>query len=278
MGVVTLNLVDIALSSHKDMDLFWKLFEERAELCHKAHKERIKYISKTKASEAPIMWMYGALARLDADETIDKLFYNGYATCSLGYAGLYECVKYMTGHSHMESGGKEFGIKVMQALNDKCEQWKSEENIAYSVYGTPMETGVEKFAKALKRRFGIIEGITDRDYITNSYHYWVRDEVDPFTKLTNEGEYQKLSPGGLISYTECADLTHNIPAVIAVIQHIYETTMYAELNTKSDYCQACGFEGEIEIVAKDGKLGWRCPNCGNEDINQLWVKRRVCGK
>lgn len=197
LGVVTLNLVDIALSSHKDMDLFWKLFEERAELCHKAHKERIGYISKTKASEAPIMWMYGALARLDANETIDKLFYNGYATCSLGYAGLYECVKYMTGHSHMEAGGKEFGIKVMEVLNAKCKQWKADENIAYSVYGTPMEAGVEKFAKALKRRFGVIKDITDRDYITNSYHHWVRDEVDPFTKLTNEGEYQKLSPGGL---------------------------------------------------------------------------------
>lgn len=197
MGVVTLNLVDIALSSHKDMNLFWKLFEERAELCHKAHKERIKYISKTKASEAPIMWMYGALARLNADDTIDKLFYDGYATCSLGYAGLYECVKYMTGFSHMEEGGKDFGLAVMQALNDKCEQWKREENIAYSVYGTPMETGVEKFAKALKKRFGVVEGITDRNYITNSYHHWVRDEVDPFTKLSDEGHYQKFSQGGL---------------------------------------------------------------------------------
>ena len=195
------------------MDLFWKLFEERAELCHKAHKERIGYISKTKASEAPIMWMYGALARLDADETIDKLFYNGYATCSLGYAGLYECVKYMTGHSHMEVGGKEFGIKVMQALNNKCKQWKAEENIAYSVYGTPMEAGVEKFAKALKRRFGVIKDITDRDYITNSYHHWVRDEVDPFTKLTNEGEYQKLSPGGLDNlYSRKATLKYVNPA------------------------------------------------------------------
>ena len=277
LGVVTLNLVDIALSSGGDFGAFWEIFEERAELCHKAHKERINYLKGTKAGEAPIMWVDGALARLNPDETIDKLFYNGYATCSLGYAGLYECVKYMTGKSQFEDDGKIFGLSVMQKLNDKCSQWKREENIDYSLYGTPMESGTYKFAQALQRRFGIIDGITDRNYITNSYHHWVRDKVDPFTKLTDEAEYQALSPGGAISYTECSDLLNNIPAVLTIIKHIYDNIMYAELNTKSDYCQICDYDGEMEIIDTNGVLGWKCPNCGNTDTSKMNISRRVCG-
>lgn len=279
MGVVTLNLVDIVLSSHGDFNEFWKIFEERTELCHKAHQERIAYISNTVADEAPIMWMDGALARLKHGEKIKKLFYNNNATASLGYAGLYECVKYMTGCSHMDDGeGHRFGIQVMQALNDKCAQWRKAENISYSLYGTPMEAGVEKFAKALQKRFGVIKGITDRNYITNSYHYWVKEEVDPFIKLTKEAEYQALSPGGYISYVESCNLNNNLNALMAIVKHIYETIGYAEINTKSDCCMACGYEGEIEIIDKGGKLDWRCPNCGNTDHRLMTVRRRVCGK
>lgn len=235
-------------------------------------------MSETLADEAPIMWMDGALARLEHGEKINKLFYDNYATASLGYAGLYECVKYMTGCSHMDDGkGQEFGLQVMKALNDKCNQWKKEENIAYSPYGTPMETGVAKFAKALQDRFGIIEGITDRNYITNSYHYWVKEKVDPFTKLTKEAEYQALSPGGAISYVEACNLTNNLSALMSVIKHIYNNIMYAEINTKSDCCMACGYDGEIEIIDKDGKLDWRCPNCGNTDHRLMTIRRRVCG-
>ena len=255
------------------MDLFWKLFEERAELCHKAHKERIKYISKTKASEAPIMWMYGALARLDADETIDKLFYNGYATCSLGYAGLYECVKYMTGHSHMESGGKEFGIKVMQALNDKCEQWKQEENVGYSVYGSPIENCTYKFAKSLQKSFGIIEGITDRDYVTNSSHVPVFEEIDIFSKIKIESEFQRLSLGGAISYIETPNMTKNIPALLEVIKHIYNTIMYAEINTMTSYCHVCGCRN----IHMGDDLKFHCPQCGNDDFDKMNIAVRICG-
>ena len=249
LGVVTLNLVDIALSSQGDFDLFWELFNERAELCHKAHKERIAHLSDTLADEAPIMWMDGALARLEHNEKIEQLFYNNVATASLGYAGLYECVKYMTGCSHMDGDkGQQFGLEVMKALNAKCAEWRKAENISYSLYGTPMETGVHKFAKALQRRFGIIEGITDRDYITNSYHYWVKEEVDPFTKLTKEAEYQALSPGGAISYVESCDVTGNLDALMSIVKHIYNTIMYAEINTKSDACMVCGYQGEIKII------------------------------
>jgi len=278
LGVVTLNLVDIALSSQGDFDLFWELFNERAELCHKAHKERIAHLSDTLADEAPIMWMDGALARLEHNEKIEQLFYNNVATASLGYAGLYECVRYMTGCSHMDGNkGQEFGLQVMKALNAKCAEWRKAENISYSLYGTPMETGVHKFAKALQRRFGIIDGITDRDYITNSYHYWVKEEVDPFTKLTKEAEYQALSPGGAISYVESCDVTNNLDALMSIVKHIYNTIMYAEINTKSDACMVCGYQGEIKIIDKDGKLDWQCPNCGNTDHRLMVVRRRVCG-
>lgn len=277
-GVVTINLPDIALSSGGDFDKFWKLFEERTELCHKALRIRHEHLKGTPSDVAPILWRYGALARLDKGETIDKLLYNGYSTISLGYAGLYECVKYMTGHSHSDEGeGESFGLAVMQALNDKCNQWKENENIDYSVYGTPLESTTYKFAQKLQERFGVIEGITDRDYVTNSYHIPVFEKIDPFEKLRLEAKFQKLSPGGAISYIETCDMQNNIPAVLEVIKFIYENIMYAELNTKSDYCQVCGYDGEIKLLDINGKLGWRCPNCGNEDTNKMNVARRTCG-
>ena len=276
-GVVTLNLPDIALSSHGDFDEFWKLFNERTELCHKALKCRHERLALATADVAPILWRYGALARLPKGASIHPLLHNGYSTLSLGYAGLYECVKYMTGESHSHGKGFDFGIQVMQALNDKCKEWKADENIDYSLYGSPIETTTYKFAKCLKKRFGEIDGITDKDYITNSYHINVREEIDPFDKLEIESKYQKLSPRGAISYIECADLTKNIPAVLEVLKFIYGHIMYAELNTKSDYCQVCGYEHEIEIVDEDGKLYWRCPNCGNTDQTKMNVARRTCG-
>lgn len=276
-GVVTLNLVDIALSSNKDKDLFWKLFEERTELCHKALRTRHERLRGTLSDVAPILWQYGALARLEKGEKIDRLLYNGYSTISLGYAGLYECVKYMTGESHSEPNGKKFGLEVMQALNDKCQQWKSDENIDYSPYGTPIESGTYKFAKKLQERFGIVEGITDRDYITNSYHIPVFEHIDPFEKLAIESEFQALSGGGAISYIECADMSNNIPAVLQVLDFIYNNIMYAELNTKSDYCQVCGYDGEIKVIDENNKLVWECPNCGNRDTSKLNVARRTCG-
>lgn len=277
-GVVTINLPDIALSSGGDFDKFWKLFEERTELCHKALRIRHEHLKGTPSDVAPILWRYGALTRLDKGETIDKLLYNGYSTISLGYAGLYECVKYMTGHSHSDEGeGESFGLAVMQALNDKCNQWKENENIDYSVYGTPLESTTYKFAQKLQERFGVIEGITDRDYVTNSYHIPVFEKIDPFEKLRLEAKFQKLSPGGAISYIETCDMQNNIPAVLEVIKFIYENIMYAELNTKSDYCQVCGYDGEIKLLDINGKLGWKCPNCGNEDTNKMNVARRTCG-
>ncbi len=274
-GVVTINLVDVALSSDKDMDVFWKIMDERLELCHRALKIRHKRLSKVTSDVAPILWQHGALARLGKGESIHDLLHGGYSTISLGYAGLYECVKFMTGHSHTDGGkGKEFGLAVMQRLNDACRKWKEEENIDYSVYGTPIESTTYKFAKCLKERFGIIKGITDRNYITNSYHVPVFEEIDAFTKLSIESEFQKLSPGGAISYVETANLTNNIDAVLEVIRFIYDNIMYAELNTKSDYCKACGYNGEILI---DDKLEWYCPNCGNRDHDKLNVARRTCG-
>ena len=274
-GVVTINLVDVALSSDKDMDVFWKIMDERLELCHRALKIRHKRLSKVTSDVAPILWQHGALARLEKGESIHDLLHGGYSTISLGYAGLYECVKFMTGHSHTDGGkGKEFGLAVMQRLNDACRKWKEEENIDYSVYGTPIESTTYKFAKCLKERFGIIKGITDRNYITNSYHVPVFEEIDAFTKLSIESEFQKLSPGGAISYVETANLTNNIDAVLEVIRFIYDNIMYAELNTKSDYCKACGYNGEILI---DDKLEWYCPNCGNRDHDKLNVARRTCG-
>ena len=274
-GVVTINLVDIALSSDKDMDDFWHIMEERLELCHRALKIRHKRLSKATSDVAPILWQHGALARLEKGESIHDLLHHGYSTISLGYAGLYECVKYMTGHSHTDGGkGHDFGIQVMQRLNDACKKWKEEEDIDYSVYGTPIESTTYKFAKALKERFGVIKGITDRDYITNSYHVPVFEEIDAFTKLSLESEFQRLSPGGAISYIETADLTGNLDSVMEVIKFIYENIMYAELNTKSDYCHECGYTGEILI---DENLEWYCPNCGNRDHNKMNVARRTCG-
>ena len=274
-GVVTINLVDVALSSDKDMDDFWAIFEERLELCHRALQMRHKRLSKATSDVAPILWQYGALARLDKGESIHELLHNGYSTISLGYAGLYECVKYMTGHSHTDGGkGKEFGLAVMQKLNDKCKEWKEAENIDYSVYGTPIESTTYKFAKCLKDRFGVIKGITDRDYITNSYHVPVFEEIDAFTKLKLESEFQRLSPGGAISYIETPNLTNNLDVVMEVINFIYENIMYAELNTKSDYCHECGYSGEILI---DDNLEWYCPECGNRDHDKLNVARRTCG-
>ena len=274
-GVVTINLVDVALSSDKDMDLFWKIFEERLELCHRALQIRHKRLSKATSDVAPILWQHGALARLKKGESIHDLLHNGYSTISLGYAGLYECVKYMTGNSHTDNGkGKVFALEVMQKMNDKCKEWKELEKIDYSVYGTPIESTTYKFAKGLKERFGKIKGITDRDYITNSYHVPVFEEIDAFTKLKLESEFQKLSPGGAISYIETPNLNNNIDAVLEIINFIYENIMYAELNTKSDYCQKCGFDGEIMI---DEDLEWYCPNCGNRDHDKLNVARRTCG-
>ena len=274
-GVVTINLVDVALSSDKNMDDFWKIMDERLELCHRALQIRHKRLSKVTSDVAPILWQHGALARLEKGESIHELLHHGYSTISLGYAGLYECVKYMTGHSHTDNGkGKEFGLEVLQYLNDACKKWKTDEDIDYSVYGTPIESTTYKFAKGLRERFGVIKGITDRDYITNSYHVPVFEEIDAFTKLKLESEFQKLSPGGAISYIETADLNGNIDSVLEVIKFIYDNIMYAELNTKSDYCQACGYSGEILI---DENLEWYCPNCGNRDHDKLNVARRTCG-
>ena len=274
-GVVTINLVDVALSADKDMELFWHLMDERLELCHRALQARHKRLSKVTSDVAPILWQHGALARLGKRESIHELLHHGYSTISLGYAGLYECVKFMTGHSHTDNGkGKEFGLEVMRKLNDMCAKWKSEEDIDYSVYGTPIESTTYKFAKCLRERFGKIKGITDRDYITNSYHVPVFEEIDAFTKLKLESEFQTLSPGGAISYIETPNLTNNLDAVMEVIKFIYDNIMYAELNTKSDYCQECGYEGEILL---DDDLEWYCPNCGNRDHDKLNVARRTCG-
>ena len=274
-GVVTINLPDVALSADKDMDLFWSILDDRLELCHRALKIRHKRLSKVTSDVAPILWQHGALARLDKGESIHELLHHGYSTISLGYAGLYECVKYMTGNSHTDGGkGKEFGLKVMQRLNEKCKEWKEKEDIDYSVYGTPIESTTYKFAKCLRERFGKIKGITDRDYITNSYHVPVFEEIDAFTKLKLESEFQKLSPGGAISYIETPNLTDNLDAVMEIIKFIYDNIMYAELNTKSDYCQECGYDGEILL---DDNLEWYCPNCGNRDHDKLNVARRTCG-
>ncbi len=277
-GVVTINLPDIALSSEKDIDTFWQIFDERMELCHKALRTRHERLEGIMSDVAPIVWQHGAFARLEKGEPIDKLLHGGYSTISLGYAGLYECVKYMTGHSHTDGDvGEKFGLEVMQFLNDKCNQWKQEENIAYSCYGSPIESTTYKFATCLKKRFGIIEGITDKDYITNSYHVPVFEEIDPFTKLKIESKFQNLSPGGAVSYIEGANLINNPEVVLQVIQFIYDNIMYAEINTKSDYCQVCGYDGEIKIIDENGKLIWECPSCGNRDENKLNVARRTCG-
>ena len=276
-GVVTINLADIALSSKGNFEEFWKIFDERLELCHKALKYRHNSLKGTKSDVAPILWQHGALARLKSGETIDNLLYNGYSTISLGYAALYECVKYMTGKSHTDEEAKPFALSVMQHLNDACNKWKAEENIDYSVYGTPIESTTYKFAKCLRKRFGIIKDITDHDYITNSYHVNVREEIDAFTKLAKEAEFQKLSPGGAISYVEIPNMQNNIEAVIALIQFIYNHIMYAELNTKSDYCQICGFDGEILPKGSQGQYYWECPNCGNRDQSKMNIIRRTCG-
>ena len=276
-GVVTINLPDVALSSHQDMDKFWKIFDERLELCHRALLCRHERLMGTLSDAAPILWQYGALARLKKGETIDKLLVGGYSTISLGYAGLYECVKYMTGHSHTEKEGTPFAMAVMQHMNDKCAEWKAESDIDFSLYGTPLESTTYKFAKCLQRRFGIIPGVTDKGYITNSYHVYVSEEIDAFDKLKFEGMFQQLSPGGAISYIEVPNMQDNLKAVIRVMQYIYDNIMYAELNTKSDYCQVCGYDGEIKIVEDDGKLVWECPNCGNRDQEKMNVARRTCG-
>ncbi len=277
-GVVTINLVDVACSSGGDMTKFWKIFDERLDLCHRALQCRHNRLKGTLSDAAPILWQHGALARLKKGETIDKLLFNGYSTISLGYAGLYECTKYMTGKSHTDKEGKPFALKVMQYMNDACAKWKAEENIDYSIYGTPLESTTYKFSKCLQKRFGIIPGVTDRNYITNSYHVHVAEEIDAFTKLKFESEFQALSPGGAISYVEVPNMQNNIPAVLQVMKYIYENIMYAELNTKSDYCQCCGYDGEIKIVEnEDGKLIWQCPNCGNEDQDKMNVARRTCG-
>ena len=276
-GVVTLNLVDIACSSGGDMTKFWKIFDERLDLCYRALMCRHNRLLGTPSDVAPILWQYGALARLKKGEKIDKLLFGGYSTISLGYAGLYECVKYMTGKSHTDPDAKDFAIAVMQKLNDACNTWKKQENIDFSVYGTPLESTTYKFSKCLQKRFGKIPGVTDKNYITNSYHVHVSEKIDAFKKLEFEAEFQKLSPGGAISYVEVPNMQDNIPAVLSVMQYIYNHIMYAELNTKSDYCQVCGYDGEIKIVEEDGKLVWRCPNCGNEDQNKLNVARRTCG-
>ncbi|WP_058985812.1 anaerobic ribonucleoside-triphosphate reductase [Hugonella massiliensis] len=276
-GVVTINLVDVALSSEGDVDRFWEIFDERLELCHKALMCRHNRLKGTLSDAAPILWQYGALARLEKGETIDKLLYGGYSTISLGYAGLYECVKFMTGESHTDPDATPFALSVMQHMNDKCAEWKAEHDIDFSLYGTPLESTTYKFAKALQRRFGIAPGITDHGYITNSYHVNVREDIDAFTKLKFESQFQRLSPGGAISYVEVPNMQDNLEAVIAVMQYIYDNIMYAELNTKSDYCQKCGYDGEIKIVEDDGKLVWECPSCGNRDQSTLNVARRTCG-
>ena len=276
-GVVTINLVDVALSSGGNFDKFWKIFDERLALCHRALQARHKRLLGTPSDAAPILWQYGALARLKKGEKIDKLLFGGYSTISLGYAGLYECVKYMTGKSHTDAGAKPFALSVMQHMNDKCNEWKKAENMDYSLYGTPLESTTYKFAKCLQKRFGIVPGITDKNYITNSYHVHVSEHIDAFTKLKFESEFQKLSPGGVISYVEVPNMQDNLEAVMSVLQFIYDNIMYAELNTKSDYCQCCGYDGEIKIVEDDGKLVWECPKCGNRDQNKLNVARRTCG-
>ena len=276
-GVVTINLVDVALSSGGNFDKFWKIFDERLDLCHRALQARHKRLLGTPSDAAPILWQYGALARLKKGEKIDKLLFGGYSTISLGYAGLYECVKYMTGRSHTDAGAKPFALSVMQHMNDKCNEWKKAENMDYSLYGTPLESTTYKFAKCLQKRFGIVPGITDKNYITNSYHVHVSEPIDAFTKLKFESEFQKLSPGGAISYVEVPNMQDNLEAVMSVLQFIYDNIMYAELNTKSDYCQVCGYDGEIKIVEDDGKLVWECPKCGNRDQNKLNVARRTCG-
>ena len=276
-GVVTINLVDVALSSGGNFDKFWKIFDERLALCHRALQARHKRLLGTPSDAAPILWQYGALARLKKGEKIDKLLFGGYSTISLGYAGLYECVKYMTGKSHTDAGAKPFALSVMQHMNDKCSEWKKAENMDYSLYGTPLESTTYKFAKCLQKRFGIVPGITDKNYITNSYHVHVSEQIDAFTKLKFETDFQRLSPGGAISYVEVPNMQDNLEAVISVLQFIYDNIMYAELNTKSDYCQCCGYDGEIKIVEDDGKLVWECPKCGNRDQNKLNVARRTCG-
>ena len=276
-GVVTINLPDVALSSGGDPDKFWKIFDERLELCHRALQYRHNRLKGTLSDAAPILWQYGALARLKKGEPIDKLLYGGYSTISLGYAGLYECCKYMTGKSHTDPAAKPFALSVMQHMNDKCNEWKNAENIDYSLYGTPLESTTYKFAKCLQKRFGIVPGITDRNYITNSYHVHVTEKIDAFTKLKFESEFQRLSPGGAISYVEVPNMQDNLEAVIKVMQFIYDNIMYAELNTKSDYCQVCGYDGEIKIVEDDGKLVWECPHCHNRDQSKLNVARRTCG-
>ena len=276
-GVVTINLVDVALSSEGNFEKFWKIFDERLDLCHRALQARHKRLLGTPSDAAPILWQYGALARLKKGEKIDKLLFGGYSTISLGYAGLYECVKYMTGKSHTDAGAKPFALSVMQHMNDKCNAWKKAENMDYSLYGTPLESTTYKFAKCLQKRFGIVPGITDKNYITNSYHVHVSEPIDAFTKLKFESEFQKLSPGGAISYVEVPNMQDNLEAVMSVLQFIYDNIMYAELNTKSDYCQCCGYDGEIRIVEDDGKLVWECPKCGNRDQNKLNVARRTCG-
>ena len=277
-GVVTINLVDVACSSYGDIDKFWKILDERLELCHKALRYRHERLLHTKSDVAPILWQNGAIARLEKGETIDKLLYGGYSTISLGYAGLYEMCVRMTGHSHTDPEAKDFALSVMQELNDKCKEWREAENIGYSVYGTPMESTTYKFAKCLQKRFGFIPGVTDKNYITNSYHVHVTEEIDAFSKLKFESEFQKLSPGGAISYVEVPNLQNNIPAVLSLIKFIYNNIMYAELNTKSDYCEVCGYDGEIQIVEDEsGKLIWECPNCGNRDQNKMSVARRTCG-
>ena len=276
-GVVTINLVDVALSSDGNFEKFWKIFDERLALCHRALQARHQRLLGTPSDAAPILWQYGALARLKKGEKIDKLLFGGYSTISLGYAGLYECVKYMTGKSHTDAGAKPFALSVMQHMNDKCNEWKKAENMDYSLYGTPLESTTYKFAKCLQKRFGIVPGITDKNYITNSYHVHVSEQIDAFTKLKFESDFQRLSPGGAISYVEVPNMQDNLEAVMSVLQFIYDNIMYAELNTKSDYCQVCGYDGEIKIVEDDGKLVWECPKCGNRDQNKLNVARRTCG-
>ena len=276
-GVVTINLVDVALSSDGNFEKFWKIFDERLTLCHRALQARHQRLMGTPSDAAPILWQYGALARLKKGEKIDKLLFGGYSTISLGYAGLYECVKYMTGKSHTDAGAKPFALSVMQHMNDKCAEWKKAENMDYSLYGTPLESTTYKFAKCLQKRFGIVEGITDKNYITNSYHVHVSEPIDAFTKLKFEADFQRLSPGGAISYVEVPNMQDNLEAVMSVLQFIYDNIMYAELNTKSDYCQVCGYDGEIKIVEDDGKLVWECPKCGNRDQTKLNVARRTCG-
>ena len=278
MGVVTLNLVDVACSSNRDMTKFWEIFDERLDLCKEALMCRHKRLLGTPSDVAPILWQYGALARLKKGETIDKLLFGGYSTISLGYAGLCECVRYMTGKSHTDPSATPFAIEVMEHMNAACRKWKAEENIDFSLYGTPLESTTYKFSKCLQKRFGVIEGVTDKNYITNSYHVHVTEEIDAFKKLKFESQFQALSPGGAISYVEVPDMKDNLDAVLSVMQYIYDNIMYAELNTKSDYCQVCGYDGEIEIKSdKDGKLVWRCPHCGNTDQSKLNVARRTCG-